>query len=229
MPHAHVTVGASMQPLKRHMLRPHAPANQGNLLRQRLLMRCCPGRRSEGASRDVQEELAGGLAAVMPAVNPVFFGIVGASVRVVSLLRSVPFSLQSVYPTWQRHEPQDVLGVQAADQSAESSMQRDSWQAPAQLSSGAPATPLVTPVAAALPAGGAVGGGAAGRGAGRRGVGGVCPGRPAGPRGAGRRAPPVAGHDHAGAYVRYCEYRPGVRSSIVELLDTRWLQCCDVS
>ena len=34
----------------------------------------------------MQEELGGGLAAVMPAVNPVFFGIVGASVRVVSLL-----------------------------------------------------------------------------------------------------------------------------------------------
>ena len=34
----------------------------------------------------MQEELGGGLAAVMPAVNPVFFGIVGASVRVVSPL-----------------------------------------------------------------------------------------------------------------------------------------------
>lgn len=43
-------------------------------------------RRSEGASRDVQEELVGSLAALMPAVNPVFFGIVGASVRLRSLV-----------------------------------------------------------------------------------------------------------------------------------------------
>lgn len=44
----------------------------------------------------MQEELAGGLAAIMPAVNPVFFGIVGASVRVVNLTCSTRSPLKTV-------------------------------------------------------------------------------------------------------------------------------------
>jgi len=60
--------------------------------------------RSEGASRDVQDELVGGLAALMPAVNPVFFGLVGASVRLVSSYQSKHCSESAQQETvpWQR-------------------------------------------------------------------------------------------------------------------------------
>ena len=140
-------------------------------------------------------------------------------------------------PTWQRMNFQEVLsGLHAGCcfQSADSvkQCQRDIMASRLkQVIIGGSSNTIgdTCGLTAALPAGGAVGGGAAGRGAGRRGVGGVCPGRPAGPRGAGRRAPPVAGHDHAGARVMHQQtwdwFRfqgpQAVRHTIAAVLDDR--------
>jgi NhaP-type Na+/H+ or K+/H+ antiporter len=44
-------------------------------------------RRGEGGGRDTHDDVAGGLGALMPSVNVLFFGLVGASIKLVRVAR----------------------------------------------------------------------------------------------------------------------------------------------